>query len=274
MQQQPEIPPPPVRGAKVSTTSLPSQKALALAVLMVGLVILVAGGRVLWHFLAPDYSTSGQRSLTAARRALADDKPERAVQLAHKASGLLEQTFDTGATLQAYSFEALALHRAGQQAETAAALSRALDFASRAGGDPVAYATLAELFFDLRRYELVTQYAREAGTMQVAQGNNRLAGQMLTRFAGRLAEVQQPEAAVQLYAEAVQAYALIGLKFETAQLFERMGIVLAPTAPERAYAAYVKALNEFSLMGEEQRARAVIAHVQQLPPEFLETIDE
>lgn len=261
MQQQVRRPPPP--------------KSLAIVILMVGVFALGLAGNVVWGwFSTSDPARLGRQQLHAAAAALADEKPNRAARLATEAAAFLEQGTNTRATLQAYALQARALQAGGQTAEAAKALERALVFAKKVGADPQASETLAELFLALKRYGVAADYAAEAAQGIRATGNQLAAAEMLTAFAGRLAVAGASLEAVRLYAAAIEIFMQINLSFQAAQLYERIGIVLAPSDSGGAYAAYIEAINRFYMMGEKQRAEAVIKRVQQLPKAFLETIIE
>jgi tetratricopeptide (TPR) repeat protein len=255
-------------------TAPPPPKSLALAVLLVGVLVLVIGGRTLWSLIAPDPAEAGRERLADAGAALMDQKPNRAARLAAEAAALFEQTPDGAGLFQATALSARALQAAGRSTEAAAALAQAIALRHQGTPDPQGLWHLAELFFALKRYGLASDYAADAGQALGDAALYQAGGEALTAFAGRLAVADARREAVRLYADAIDMLTKASLEFEVAQVYERIGITLAPIDPEGAYAGYVEAINRLGLMGREDRAEAVVERVRQLPQSFLETIDE
>jgi hypothetical protein len=253
----------------------PPQKPLAIVILMVGVLALVLAGNIVsgW-FSSADPLNAGRAHLTSAITALEAQQPNRAARLASEALALFEQAAMPRFQLRAAALETRALQSAGRTADAAQALQRTLALRARVGPDQQASATLAALFVTTQRYGLAVQYALEAAGRAATAGQPRGAAELLTTFAGQLALAGAPQEAVRLYAEAIPVFVQLDLGFQAAQLYERIGITLAPTDPAAAYAAYIEAINRLMRMGEHQRADAVRVRLQQLPKTFLETIIE
>lgn len=253
----------------------PPPQALAIVILAMGLFALVVAGRIVWGWLSSaDPEDVGRKRLEAAVAAFADQKPNRAARLAGEAAALLQQGKNRSLTLQAHAVQARALHAAGRAGEARRALEQALALEKQAGPDPYASETLAELFFSLQRYPLTVEAALHAARGFSATGGETRAARLLAGFAGRLAVVGASREAVRLYAEAITLFMGLNMVFEAAQLYERIGITLAPLSPVDAYPAYIEAMNRFISIGETRRAEAVGKRIQQLPQSFLETIIE